>query len=63
MKDHGFIQSMSRKENSLDNGMMEDFFSIMKREMFYGYENLYKSAGDLIQTIHQYITTITIESR
>ena len=27
----------------------------MKREMFYGYENLYKSASDLIQTIHQYI--------
>ena len=55
MKDHGIIQSMSRKGNSLDNGMMENFFSVMKREMFYGYENLYKSASDLIQTIHQYI--------
>ena len=55
LKDHGIIQSMSRKGNSLDNGMMENFFSVMKREMFYGYENLYKSASDLIQTIHQYI--------
>ena len=55
LKDHGIIQSMSRKGNSLDNGMMENFFSVMKREMCYGYENLYKSASDLIQTIHQYI--------
>ena len=55
LKERGIIQSMSRKGNSLDNGMMENFFSVMKREMFYGYENLYKSASDLIQTIHQYI--------
>lgn len=55
LKDHGIIQSMSRKGNSLDNGMVENFFSVLKREMFYGYENLYKSASDLIQTIHQYI--------
>ena len=55
LKERGIIQSMSRKGNSLDNGLMENFFSVMKREMFYGYEGLYKTASDLIQTIHQYI--------
>lgn len=35
LKKRGIIQSMSRKGNSLDNGLMENFFGIMKREMFY----------------------------
>ncbi len=35
--------SMSRKDNSTDNGMMESFFSILKSEMFYGYEKKFKS--------------------
>ena len=43
------------KHNQKKINIMENFFSVMKREMFYGYENLYKSASDLIQTIHQYI--------
>lgn len=55
LKDHGIIQSMSRKGNSLDNGLMENFFSVMKREMFYGYESQYKNTDELIQAIHQYI--------
>ncbi|HIX02472.1 MAG TPA: IS3 family transposase [Candidatus Ligilactobacillus excrementigallinarum] len=55
MKDHGIIQSMSRKGNSLDNRLMENFFSIMKREMFYGYESQYKNTDELIRAIHQYI--------
>ncbi|ONI48205.1 transposase, partial [Candidatus Epulonipiscioides saccharophilum] len=33
---NGVIQSMSRKGNSIDNGLMEGFFGILKREMFYG---------------------------
>ena len=33
---------MSRKGNSLDNGMMESFFGILKSEMFYGYEKMFK---------------------
>ena len=28
------IQSMSRKGNSLDNGLMECFFGLLKSEMF-----------------------------
>ena len=38
LKNHGISQSMSRKGNSLDNGLMKDFFGILKREMFYGFE-------------------------
>ncbi|VGQ37628.1 degenerate transposase [Streptococcus pyogenes] len=38
---------MSRKRNSPDNSMTESFFGILKSEMFYGYENNYKSLEDL----------------
>ena len=37
LEDKGIQQSMSRKGNSPDNGMMESFFGILKSEMFYGY--------------------------
>ena len=35
-------QSMSRRGNCLDNSPMENFFGILKQEMFYGenFENL-----------------------
>lgn len=46
---------MSRKGNSLDNGLMESFFGIMKSEMFYGEENNYKNIEDLKLTIEEYI--------
>ena len=55
LRERGIVQSMSRKGNSLDNGLMENFFSILKREMFYGYEDQYKNTDELIQAIHQYI--------
>ena len=42
LEEKNIIQSMSRKGNSLDNGLMESFFGIMKSEMFYGQENNYK---------------------
>lgn len=35
LKDHGIIQSMSRKGNCLDNAMMENFFGLMKNELLY----------------------------
>lgn len=31
---------MSRKGNSLDDGLMEGFFGILKREMWYGFEKI-----------------------
>ena len=49
------IQSMSRKGNSLDNGLMESFFGIMKSEMFYGQENNYRTIEELKSAIDEYI--------
>ena len=55
LEDKGIQQSMSRKGNSPDNGMMESFFSILKSEMFYGYEKTFKSIEHLEQAIVDYI--------
>ena len=57
LKSKGIQPSMSRKGNSPDNGMMESFFGILKSEMFYGYENTFKSLNQLEQAIVDYITT------
>ena len=35
LKDHGIIQSMSRKGNCLDNAVMENFFGLLKSELLY----------------------------
>ena len=37
------------------NGMMESFFSILKSEMFYGYEKKFKSIKELEKAIVDYI--------
>lgn len=55
LKKKGIIQSMSRKGNCLDNSIMENFFGVLKREMFYGYEKSFKSLYDLEQKIDEYI--------
>ena len=55
LKNKGIKQSMSRKGNSMDNGMMENFFGLLKTEMFYDQEDSYKTSDDLIKTIDEYI--------
>ena len=55
LEDKGIQQSMSRKGNSPDNGMMESFFGILKSEMFYGYEKTFHSLEQLEQAIVDYI--------
>lgn len=45
---------MSRKENSLNNGMMRNFFGTLKTEMFYVQERKYKTLDDLIKIIYIY---------
>ena len=52
---HGISQSMSRKGNSLDDGLMEGFFGILKREMFYGFEKQFKNLTELEDAIRDYI--------
>ena len=47
------FQSMSRKGNCYDNSPMENFFGIMKQEMYYG--QVYKSFDELKDAIDKYI--------
>ena len=53
LQEHGIIQSMSRKGNCYDNSVMENFFGIMKQEMYYG--NTYYSFEELKEAIEKYI--------
>lgn len=55
LKNKGIKQSMSRKGNSMDNGLMENFFGLIKTEMFYDQESNYKTIKDLINAIKDYI--------
>ena len=55
LNEHGMTQSMSRKGNCIDNGMMESFFGTIKSEMYYGYEEMYETVEDLIEAIHEYM--------
>jgi transposase InsO family protein len=55
LKRRGIKQSMSRKGNCLDNSPMENFFAVMKNEMFYGDEYKFKSLEQLEKAIIDYI--------
>lgn len=55
LKEKGIIQSMSRKGNCLDNSLMENFFGIMKNEMFYGHEYEFESLEQLEKAMIEYI--------
>lgn len=55
LKDKGIRQSMSRKGNCLDNSPMENFFGIMKKEMFLGKEYSFNSLDELELVINEYI--------
>lgn len=39
----------------MDNGLMENFFGILKCEMFYGQEDKYETIDDLMRAINEYI--------
>lgn len=55
LEEKNILQSMSRLGNVLDNGLIENFFGIMKSEMFYGQENNYKDIEELKVAIDEYI--------
>ena len=56
LKEHGIIQSMSRKGNCIDNCIMETFFGRLKNEMYYGYEKDYDSFEAFSKAIEEYIS-------
>ena len=53
LKEHHIFQSMSRKGNCYDNAPMENFFSLLKREIYDGY--VYRSRQELVRTIEDFI--------
>lgn len=53
LKEKGIIQSMSRKGNCLDNSVMENFFGLLKTEMFYKHK--FYSTKQLIEEIDRYM--------
>ncbi|KAB1437819.1 IS3 family transposase [Candidatus Galacturonibacter soehngenii] len=53
LTENKIFQSMSRKGNCHDNSVMENFFGIMKQEMYYG--EVYYSYEQLKDTIDKYI--------
>lgn len=53
LKEHKIYQSMSRKGNCLDNAQIENFFAIMKQEMYYG--KVFHSFEELKTAIDSYI--------
>lgn len=53
LKEKGITQSMSRKGNCLDNAIIENFFGILKSELFY--IKKFKTIEELKQEIGEYI--------
>jgi transposase InsO family protein len=53
LEKQGITQSMSRVAHCIDNGPMEGFWGIIKREMYYG--KRFTSKSDLMHAIDSYI--------
>ena len=51
--EHNIPQSMSKKDNCLDNSSMENFFERLKTEMFYG--ETFQSTDEFIRTLAEYL--------
>ena len=53
LKEERIFQSMSRKGNCLDNSVMENFFGLLKQEIYYG--RVYHSYEELKTAIEEYV--------
>jgi transposase InsO family protein len=53
IKEHHMRQSMSRIAHCIDNGPMEGFWGIMKREMYYGKK--FHSREELVEAMEKYL--------
>ena len=53
LKEAGMTQSMSRVAHCIDNGPMEGFWGILKRERYYGYK--FTDRESLVNMIEDYI--------
>ncbi len=57
LKENKIFQSMSRKGDCYDNSVMENFYGILKQEMYYG--TTYYSFDELKEAIERYINITT----
>lgn len=58
------FQSMSRKGNCLDNSIMENFFGLLKQEIYYGVEyNSYEALKNAIEQFIKYYNEDRIKSK
>lgn len=55
LEQKGIRQSMSRKGNCLDNSLAENFFGVLKSELYYIKEKEYNSIDELEKDIIEYI--------
>lgn len=53
LKEERIFQSMSRKGNCHDNSVMENFFGLLKQEIYYGH--VYHSFEELKEAVEKYI--------
>lgn len=53
LEENGITQSMSRRGNCLDNSPMENFFGLLKQEIYYGIK--YTTINQLVKEIERYI--------
>lgn len=62
LKNHGVFQSLSRKGNCLDNSPMENFFGLLKQEMYHGEEQVaYATLKKRIENYLDYYNTKRIK--
>jgi putative transposase len=56
LKEKGITQSMSRKGNCLDNAVIENFFGILKSELFYlkNYTSVWQLKKEIVEYINYY---------
>ena len=59
LRKKGIRQSMSRKGNCLDNAVMENFFGLLKSELFYlqEFESLKHFKQELVEYLDYYNNT------
>lgn len=64
LKIHGFIPSMSRKGDCLDNAVIESFFHTLKTELtfFYRYESRAQARKDVFEYIEVFYNRIRLHS-
>jgi len=64
LKDHGIIQSMSRKGNCWDNAVAESFFHTLKTELtnHHQFENIQEAKNIIFEYIEVFYNRIRIHS-